>query len=479
MQLTQGTLLHGGAYRIEQVLGQGSFGITYLATHTMLCKKVAIKEFFMKELNGRGEDGSITGMSDGSLSMNYARKFQKEALNLSRLEHPNIVRVTDSFEDNGTFYYVMDFIEGENLNDYIKHNHVSQQEAVSIIRDIATALMYMHEEKHMLHLDLKPGNVMRRASDGHIFLIDFGLSKHYSNNGEPETSTTIGLGTAGYAPIEQANQAKNGEFRPTIDIYALGATFYKLLTGETPPAASELVSDEDILKEKLQEHNIEEALSYIVIKAMQPSEKLRLQSVRNILDIISPIISDQDTANSSNEETITNKNYNSKENKKKKRILIFTCLFILALAIILSCFLAKSEDEETLAVKLGSAPQNTEENIETQESTENNDYTKRLKNKSLSSQTKGTEENTNSATENTKNNDSASLLQKAISSNDYQTIQKLATQGYAAAYGPLAKYYLDNHEYTKAEAYAKKAKAAGFSEGGHILNTLENLGYYD
>ena len=93
-QLTIGTLLRGGSYKIEKVLGQGSFGITYLAEHTNLGRKVAIKEFFMKELNSRGEDGSITGMTDGSLSQNYCVKFQKEAINLSRLDHPNIVRVT-------------------------------------------------------------------------------------------------------------------------------------------------------------------------------------------------------------------------------------------------------------------------------------------------------------------------------------------------------------------------------------------------
>ena len=312
-QLTKGRLLHGGAYKIEQVLGQGSFGITYLATHIALNKKVAIKEFFMKELNGRSEDGSITGMSDGSLSMDYARKFQKESLNLSRLDHPNIVRVTDSFEDNGTFYYVMDYIEGENLNDYIKHNHLSQQDALNIIRDVAKALIYMHEEKHMLHLDLKPGNVMRRSSDGHIFIIDFGLSKHYSSNGQPETSTTIGLGTLGYAPIEQANQSKNGEFRPTIDVYALGATFYKLLTSETPPAASELVSDEDLIAEELQKHNIAPQLSAIVVQAMCPSVKKRTQTVRSFLASLPKRVTntpnssnDAITSRSNNEQTIVN-----------------------------------------------------------------------------------------------------------------------------------------------------------------------------
>ena len=283
--LQAGTILHG-TYKIKKVLGQGSFGITYLAEHTNLGKKVAIKEFFMKELNSRDEDGSITGMSDSSLSQNYCQKFKKEAINLSRLDHPNIVRVTDSFSENGTFYYVMDFIEGQNLNDYIKSHYIDEAEAVSIIKSVADALIYMHEEKHMLHLDLKPGNVMRRNSDGHVFLIDFGLSKHYSTDGQPETSTTIGLGTAGYAPIEQSNQAKNGEFRPTIDVYALGATFYKLLTRGTPPPASDLVSDDELLENKLREKGLSDNLIKVVTEAMCPNVRKRTQSVRVFRDAL-------------------------------------------------------------------------------------------------------------------------------------------------------------------------------------------------
>ena len=286
-QLTKDTLLHGGTYKRVKMLGQGSFGITYLAEHTSLGKKVAIKEFFMKELNSRSDDGSITGLSDGSLSYNYAQKFRKEAQNLARMEHPNIVRVTDFFEENATFYYVMEFIEGSNLNDYVKHNTVSESEAISIVQDVASALIYMHEEIHMLHLDLKPGNIMRRFSDGHIYLIDFGLSKQFDSNGGPETSTTIGLGTAGYAPIEQANQAKNGEFRPTIDVYALGATLYKLLTRETPPAASELVSDVELLSNKLK--NISQPLMDVVIKAMLPNVKKRIQTIRQFKEMLSDI----------------------------------------------------------------------------------------------------------------------------------------------------------------------------------------------
>lgn len=309
-QLTQGTLLHGGTYKIEEVLGQGSFGITYLAEHTKLAKKVAIKEFFMKELNSRSEDGSITGMSDGSLSQSYCHKFQKEAINLSHLDHPNIVRVTDSFSENGTFYYVMDYIEGQNLNDYVKSHYVDAEDAVSIIKSVADALIYMHEEKHMLHLDLKPSNVMRR-NDGHVFLIDFGLSKHYGNDGQPETSTTIGLGTAGYAPIEQANRAKIGEFRPTIDVYALGATLYKLLTRETPPDASVLVSDEELLTNKLREKKVSDNLIKVVTEAMCPNVKKRIQSVREFRDALVGIAThtiNTISAKPSEEETVVVKN---------------------------------------------------------------------------------------------------------------------------------------------------------------------------
>ena len=391
-QLTKDTLLHGGTYKIVKMLGQGSFGITYLAEHTSLGKKVAIKEFFMKELNSRGNDGSITGMTNGSLSYSYGQKFKKEALNLSRLDHPNIVRVTDSFEGNGTYYYVMDYVDGENLNDYLKHDQLSQDDAISIITSIAKALQYMHDTRHMLHLDLKPGNVMRRANDGHIFLIDFGLSKHFSNDGQPETSTTIGLGTPGYAPIEQSNQAKTGEFRPTIDVYALGATLFKLVSRETPPPASDIVSDDEIIENKLRIHGINRSIIDIVVNAMLPNVKKRTQNVKAFLECLDNLKNDskksheetlvsgdnqqinkqneegeetqfiREKSESNSGELLSTKESQSTKSKRTRNILIGLVVAVVAVIAAVSMFTrennlstAKWDDKDSLAYYLGVA----------------------------------------------------------------------------------------------------------------------------
>ena len=292
--LHAGSVLDSGKfkYTIVKVLGNGTFGITYLATIPVrgslgsLEMKVAVKEFFMKDVCSRRADGSLQEMTQGGLVYNYAIKFRREAENLSRLDHPQIVRVLDVFTANNTVYYAMEFVEGENLNEYLKERgRMSESEAVSCIRSIAAPLEYMHEHK-MLHLDLKPGNVMRRSSDGKCVLIDFGLSKYYADNGEPESSTNIGMGTPGYAPIEQAQAGKNRQVYPTLDIYALGGTFYKLLTGEAPPEASELL--DGFPREKLlyPGSGISVPVADAIEKAMSPRRIDRPQSVRDFLVLL-------------------------------------------------------------------------------------------------------------------------------------------------------------------------------------------------
>ena len=280
-------------------MGQGTFGVTYKAkgftkakgafgeVEVELPHPIAIKEFFMREINQRDADGSISGLSEGSLAYNYARKFRKEAERLAIMDHPNIVHVMDFVEANNTFYYVMDFIDGEDITHYMKGKPLNEVDALSIIQDVAGALRYMHEEHKMLHLDLKPGNIMRRKNDGHIFLIDFGLSKHYSDEGQPDTSTTIGLGTEGYAPLEQGKRASaQNSFRPTIDVYALGGTLFKMLTGETPPPASDILEDEELLEEIMNKHGVSGQLQKVIIEAMMPSAKRRTPSVSAFIEAI-------------------------------------------------------------------------------------------------------------------------------------------------------------------------------------------------
>lgn len=290
--LIQGQSLHNGTYRIEKVLGQGSFGITYLAkakltSHgalgTMVVEtKVAVKEFFMREINTRQDDGSRVEGSSGSIFTNYRKKFGREAENLSGLSHPNIVNVLDIFEENDTIYYVMEFIEGTNLDEYIRrHGPLSETEAISLIRGVGEALSYMHS-RQMLHLDVKPKNIMRR-DDGSVCLIDFGLSKQFTENGEPESSTTLGLGTQGYAPIEQARYKPDGTFPATLDVYALGATLFKMLTGHRPPDA-DAVLNEGFPDNMLDSLGISKNTIAVVEKAMQPSKKKRYQNVKAFLE---------------------------------------------------------------------------------------------------------------------------------------------------------------------------------------------------
>ena len=287
MQLTIGTLLQGGKYRIESVLGQGAYGITYLATTKVKGElgyvpvKMAIKEFFSKELNTRKVNGNVSEVSSDSLAGKYSNMFLREARNLSHLKHDGIVNVLEAFPENNTHYYVMEYVDGGSLDAYIRSKgRLTERETLSLARQIGSALSFMHENK-MLHLDLKPKNIMLRA-DGTLCLIDFGLSKQYEADGEPESSTTIGLGTPGYAPLEQGDSDDRKTFAPTLDIYAFGATLFKMLTGKTPPRASDIFN-EGFPEETLLSLEISEETISAIRHAMNPRKGDRPQTVEEFL----------------------------------------------------------------------------------------------------------------------------------------------------------------------------------------------------
>lgn len=243
--LKSGALLRHETYRIEKILGQGGFGITYLATDLALDRLVAIKEFFPKDYCDRVGDTSHITLGTSSSAEFVSRlkaKFLKEARNIAKLDHHGIIKIHAAFEENNTAYYVMDYISGESLSDKVKrHGPLSIDAALKYVKGIGSALEYIHS-KHINHLDLKPANVMVRESDDQSILIDFGLSKQYDSDGNQTSTTPTGI-SHGFAPLEQYNDGGVKEFSPQTDIYSLAATLYYLISGIVPPHATKLIED--------------------------------------------------------------------------------------------------------------------------------------------------------------------------------------------------------------------------------------------
>ncbi len=280
MYLNKGSVLQNGKYRIEGLLGQGGFGTTYSAIQTGLNRKVAIKEFFMKELCDRDETTlTVSVPSSGSRELvdKFKAKFIKEAQMISEFKHPNIVSIYDIFEENDTAYYVMEYHDGGSLSSLSLPLPVA--EAVRYIRQVASALSYLHK-RNVMHLDVKPANVLIDG-EGNAVLIDFGISKHYDESGGQTSSTPVGVSN-GYAPIEQYSQAVS-KFTPATDAYSLGATFYKLLTGNTPPDASLLVCEPESL---VIPSSMPSCFAELIRKCLKPNVSGRPQSIDEFISVL-------------------------------------------------------------------------------------------------------------------------------------------------------------------------------------------------
>lgn len=312
--LPVGSTLMQGKYRIVAVLGQGGFGITYKGEHTMLGTTVAIKEFFMKGACERDENSThvTTSQSNSELASRFRTKFLKEAKTLAALKHPNIIRVFDVFENNGTAYYVMDYIEGNNLSDIVEgKGRLSEPLALKYIRQVANALNYLHQKK-LLHLDVKPANILLDKNTGNAILIDFGVSKQYDQDGQ-QTSTTPPAISKGYSPVEQYAQGSNVKtFSPATDIYSLAATLYKLVTGNTPPESNLLLNEDEQLPPY--PSNVSEVTRNAIAECLQTRKK-RPQSISEFLQLLdSEPISNTDTPEE--EDTILKSQY-----KKSQEVL--------------------------------------------------------------------------------------------------------------------------------------------------------------
>ena len=282
--LSSESSLQGGRYRIVRMLGSGGFGITYLGTQTGLERNIVIKEFFMTDYCLRDEYSNlitVPTVSNVEFVERFKDKFLKEARHIAQLKHPNIVNIIDVFEENGTAYYVMDFIEGGSLVEKVqREGSLPENVAKRYILQIADALNYIHQ-RYMNHLDVKPGNIMLSRNDNAI-LIDFGLSKQYDSQTGHQTSTTpVGI-SHGYAPMEQYKEGGVSEFSPETDIYSLGATLYYLLTGARPPVSQE-INEDGLTLDQLKAKNISWPTISAIINAMKPRKKERTHDINTFI----------------------------------------------------------------------------------------------------------------------------------------------------------------------------------------------------
>jgi serine/threonine protein kinase/HAMP domain-containing protein len=221
-------------YRIDSVLGQGGFGITYLATDVNLNVKVAVKEYLPADYATRASDHSVSPRwaEDQDFYQNGLESFLVEARTLATFRHPNIVRVARFFEAHKTAYMVLEYERGKPLKQWWeKHRNMPEHQLLSLLQPLLDGLALVHESGY-LHRDIKPDNIYVRKEDGSLVLLDFGAARLAVGGAEAMADVV----TPGYAPPEQY---AGGEQGPWTDIYALGATLYWMITGAKPAPAPE------------------------------------------------------------------------------------------------------------------------------------------------------------------------------------------------------------------------------------------------
>ena len=280
--LRAGTVLNG-RYIVGRVLGQGGFGITYLAWDTQLEAKVAIKEFMPNEIATRIGTTVSVAVESRSEDFTYgSERFQEEARTLAKfIGNPNIAAVTSYFDENDTSYFVMDYIEGISFKTYIA-NHggkVSVEDTLNVMIPVLRALTAVHAEG-FIHRDVTPDNIYI-TKDGMVKLLDFGSARY--SIGDKSKSLDVIL-KVGYAPKEQyIRRSRQG---PYTDVYSCAACFYAALTGFLPPEALERLDHDELVPVSQCGVDIPEYLDKAILKGLAVQPEDRFQSAEEFLNAI-------------------------------------------------------------------------------------------------------------------------------------------------------------------------------------------------
>lgn len=277
--------LSSGRYYIGRILGRpGGFGITYLAYDAKLLTTVAIKEYLPRDLSSRDLDGLTVyphSGEDGKLFEYGLHSFLEEARTLARFDHPNVVRVRDYFEENGTAYLVMDYCRGLSLAQFVSQNNegaLPEETAIAVILPILDALKELHKNDY-IHRDLKPQNIYLTES-GRPILLDFGAARQSMSEKSQSLSVIL---SEGYAPLEQYQ--RNGRQGPWTDVYGIVATFYNLITSKVPPSALDRLDASGSI-ELPGAVECSEKVRLLFRKGLEPDYTKRIQSIDELQSIL-------------------------------------------------------------------------------------------------------------------------------------------------------------------------------------------------
>lgn len=463
-------------YTLKEFKGSGSFGEVWLAHDEVLDCDVAIKIYI--SLDPRGVE-----------------EFKSEYITTQGISHPNLLTTTyfDVWEQRP--FLVMKYCAKGSSSALA--GKMDEYALWQFIHDVAAGLKYLHNmPEPIIHQDIKPDNILVDDSDRYL-ITDFGISKKIRSTMRKQSKRAVGAGATAYMGPERF------ESDPTpvkaSDIWSLGASIYELATGELPfsglgggmqrngaemPALGNkwskdmtMVMQSCLAKETWDRPTAQQLEEYsdAIIKGQSAKATWNVPSEKEEEPVSEPSEPDTSSIYGNDDEEETHSN--------KKRIWIAIGAIIAAIILLIIIWPSNKTDEQIVI------PEDTvEEAIDTVavEVVEDKDLDipevqpkKQTSEQTTTPTTQAKKEEPKAKPEEPKTDNNATLLKNALANGDYQQVQKLANQGYAAAYGPLAKYYLNNHDYKTAESYAKKAKAAGFSEGASVLKTLENLGYYD
>lgn len=295
VSLAPGTII-GGRFIVGKTLGQGGFGITYLSLDLKTGKIVAIKEFFPSHLVSRQETGLRTSVQPNSTKdediFRYGlKKFKEEAELLATFRNQeHIVSVHRFFYGNNTGYFVMDFIDGISLKDYVRrmNGRLLYPDVVGIIDPILKAIAFIHS-KGLIHRDVSPDNVFIQK-DGTVKLLDFGAARFFTQSKGKAMTTIL---KPGFAPPEQ--YTSTGKQGPWTDIYAVAGTMYYALTGKTPLDSLSRKLDDQLIRPTAVNPSVSRAQEAVLLKglAIEPSERygsameFREALVRSIQPILS------------------------------------------------------------------------------------------------------------------------------------------------------------------------------------------------